>query len=565
MLETKEIKTGIDIESVGTSYSIEEPADFHTNVDYSKYGETKRKLETRHISLMIIGQSIGVGLFVGVSSPLMTSGSLSLFLGFVIYAVFMIWVLMQCTGEMCSYLPIKGSFLHFAARFVDPALGFATTLIYLYTSCMFVCLEAVSVALVIKFWTDVNSGVFITICLVCYFFFNIYGVNWYGEIEFFSAMLKVLLIVGLMLFGLISMCGGNPKHDAYGFQNWKEGGLFRPYLKEGSLGNFLGWWNVFIFAALACGGPDLLAMVSGEIRNPRKNIALASKNAYIRIYLFYFGGIFFMNTLCSSTNPGLEDAIKKGQAGAAASPWVIGIRNVGVHGLDSLVNALIMSSGFSCGNAFFYGATRTAYSAGLAGYLPRFFCKCLKNGAPIYCVVFTSLISCFAYLSISNSTANVFNWFVNLSTTGILCTYICMWITYFKFRIALKAQGVDINSDSYPYFKVAKWLTPFTYFGFFINVMVLLCNGFWIFFPGQFTVANLFTSYFAPVLFVFLFIFWKIFKKTKYRSGLEADITSGKKEIDEEELLDIEYEENHPRKTGFWYNVWYKFSDFCFN
>ena len=49
---------------------------------------------------------------------------------------------MQAIGEMCSYLPIKGSFFHFSARYVDPALGFASSLIYTYTALMFVCIEA---------------------------------------------------------------------------------------------------------------------------------------------------------------------------------------------------------------------------------------------------------------------------------------------------------------------------------------------------------------------------------------------------------------------------------------
>ncbi|KAK6464819.1 proline-specific permease [Scheffersomyces coipomensis] len=569
-LDKKYDSSIIDVAQVG---SIEDHViasgykDFNDKLDIAKYGETKRKLSSRHVSLMIIGQSIGSGLFIGLSSPLMTSGSLSLLTGFIFWAVLVIWVLMQCIGEMCSYLPIKGSFLHFSARFVDPALGFAVTLIYLYASCMFICLEATAFSSTVKFWTGdkYNPGIFITVCLVCYFFFNIYGVNWYGEIEFFSSMLKVLLIVGLMLFALISMCGGNPQHNAYGFQHWKEGGLARAYLVKGSTGKFLGWWNVLIYAAFSCGGPDLLALVSGEMRNPRKNVALASRRAYIRIYLFYFGGIFFMNTLCSSINPTLLAAAVNGSVGAAASPWVIGIKEVGVHGLDSLVNALIMSSVFSCGNAFFYGSTRTAYSAALAGYLPRVFSRCLKNGCPIYCVVLTSLISCLAFLSISNSTAVVFNWFINLATTGLLCAYICMWLSYFKFRRGLKAQGIDINSDSYPYFRATKFIMPLAYFGFFINVIVLIFNGFWIFFPGQFNVANLFTSYFAPVFFICLYVFWKVLKRTKIRTDDEVDLTTGKQEIDDEEVIELEYESNHVRKTGIVFKIWYAIADFCFN
>lgn len=540
--------------------------DFNDKLDREKYGETKRKLSSRHVSLMIIGQSIGTGLFIGLSGPLMKSGLLSLFIGFLFWAILCIWPLMQCVGEMCSYLPIKGTYIHFCARWVDPALGFACSLIYLYTSLMFICVEVVAFASVISYWTDASPAIFITVGIVLILFFNVFGVNWYGEIEFYSSMLKVLLIVGLMLFGLIAMCGGNPQHHAFGFQHWSEGGLMKEYLTTGTTGRFLGWWNVLIYAAFACGGPDLLGMIAGEISRPRKNIAIAAKRSYIRIYLFYFGGIFFMNSLCASNNEALIGATASGASGAAASPWVIGVQSVGVRGLDSLVNAVVMTAAWSCGNGFCYGATRCAYSASLAGYLPRFFSKCLKNGAPIYCILFAVAISCLSYLSVSNSTAEVFNWFINLATTGMLCTYLCIWWCYFKFRSSMKAQGIDMNSEDYPYFKASKFVHPYmTYFGCFINIIVLFFNGFWIFFPGQFSVSNLFTSYFAPVFFIVLFIFWKVFRKTHFRNNSEADIHTGLEEINLEEEADIQFELSQPRKSGRLYKIYYKVADVLFN
>lgn len=565
----KGIDLSVDVERVGSvdrHYISTGFEDFNDKLDVEKYGTTKRKLSSRHVSLMIIGQSIGTGLFIGLKTPLMDAGSLSLFLGFLTWACLMVWPLMLAVGEMCSYLPIKGSFLHFAARWIDPALGFACTMIYLYTCLMFICVEAVAFASVIGYWTDINPGVFITIALVSILLFNVMAVNWYGEIEFVSSMLKVLLIVGLMIFALISMCGGNPKHDAYGFQHWKEGGLFRAYLVPGATGKFLGYWSTMVYAAFACGGADILAMVSGEISQPRKNLGLAAKRSYIRIYLFYFGGIFFMNTLCSSIDPALIAATESGASGAAASPWVIGIKNVGVHGLDSLVNAVIMSSAWSCGNGFMFAACRTAYSAGLAGYLPRFFSKCLKNGCPIFCVIGSILIGCLSYLSISNSTSTVFDWFINLATTGLLCTYLCMWWCYFKFRKAIAAQGKTEEYKAGNYYFMPSFVHPYmTYFGVFLNACVLFFNGFWIFFPGQFSVANLFTSYFAPVFFVCLFLGWKFFKKTHFRTDEEADITTGKQEIDEEEAEEKEYLDSIPKKNGLIFKIWYKIADFCFN
>lgn len=566
---TEDIEQFADGDDSSHSYDSEKAIttnfnDFNDEFAPTKYGTTKRKLNSRHVGLMIIGQSIGSGLFIGLSTPLVTSGSLALFTGFIFYAVFVIWPLMQCVAEMCSFLPIKGSFLHYTARFVDPALGFACTIIYLYTSLMFVALEATAFAGIIGFWSTVNPGVWITVALVTIFFFNVFGVNWYGEIEFFASITKVLLIVGLMMFSLISMCGGNPKHDAYGFENWPKGGLVKEYLTTGTTGRFLAWYNTFLYAAFSCGGPDLLALISGEVSRPRTNIPMAGRRAYIRIYIFYLGGLFFMNSICASTDPTLLDARASGKVGAAASPWVIGIKNVGVNGLDSLVNLVIALAAWSCGNGFMYGATRTAYAASLAGYLPRFFSKCLKNGCPIYCVIGSILISCLAYLSVSKSTAQVFNWLINLSTTGLLCAYLSMFWSYFKFKNAFKAQGYNYETDSK--YKPAFFVHPYmTYFACFLSLVILVFNGFWIFFPGQFSVANLFTSYFAPVFFILLFIFWKIFKKTKFRSDLEADITTGKQEIDDEEAIEeAEYAARHIRKGYFWtpFNL---VCDFCFN
>lgn len=555
----------VDIEQVGspTRHVIASgAADFHDKLDVEKYGSTQRKLSPRHVSLLIIGQSIGTGLYIGLKNPLMTLGSLSLFLGFVCWAVTMVWPLMMAVGEMCLYLPIKGSFLHFAARWLDPAMGFAVTIIYLYTCLMYLCVEVVAFASVISFWTDASPAIFITIGLVTILFFNVFGVNWYGEIEFCSSILKVILIVGLMLFSLIAMCGGNPNGDAFGFRNWSEGGLFREFLVSGNTGKFLGFWNVLIYAAFACGGADMLGMIAGEVAQPRKNIALAAKRTYIRIYLFYIGGVFFLNTLCSSVNPDL--VANASLAGAASSPWVIGIKSVGVTGLDSVVNAVVMTSAWSCGNGFTYGAARSAYSAALAGYIPRIFSYCLKNGCPIVSVLACMLVGTLAYMSCSEASNTVFNWFINLSTTGLLTTYLVMWGCYFKFRKAVVAQSADQVDDKY--FKVPKLMSPWLcYWAAFFNFLVLLFNGFWVFFPGQMSAANLFTSYFAPIFFGILYVGWKFIKKTHWRSALEADITTGKAEIDEEEALEKEYLDSLPKREGKIWKILNKIGDILFN
>lgn len=62
--------------------------------------------------------------------------------------------------------------------------------------------------------------------------------RWYGESEFFFASCKVILLVGLMMITFVTMVGGNPKHDAYGFRNWTNGNAMHSYYADGATGRF---------------------------------------------------------------------------------------------------------------------------------------------------------------------------------------------------------------------------------------------------------------------------------------------------------------------------------------
>ncbi|ODQ81878.1 hypothetical protein BABINDRAFT_112597 [Babjeviella inositovora NRRL Y-12698] len=218
-----------------------------------------------------------------------------------------------------------------------------------------------------------------------------------------------------------------------------------------------------------------------------------------------------MNCLCASNNAGLLKARAEGIAGAGSSPWVIGVKDVGVHELDSHINVCIMMAAWSYGNAFTYTTTRVLYSASLASFSPKFMATCLPNGSSIYCVGFSILIRCLSYLSVSDTTAVVFNWFVNLATTRLLCIYFVVYLTYFQFHRAFKEQGF---TEADAYYKAPFNCQPYaSYFGCLMVVFSLIFNGFWVLFPGKFTVADLFTCYFCQVFFCDVLLFLEVFEK----------------------------------------------------
>lgn len=43
----------------------------------------------------------------------------------------MVYGMMVALGEMATLFPVAGAFTHYATRFVDPALGFVSTLLHM--------------------------------------------------------------------------------------------------------------------------------------------------------------------------------------------------------------------------------------------------------------------------------------------------------------------------------------------------------------------------------------------------------------------------------------------------
>lgn len=162
----------------------------------------------------------------------------------------------------------------------------------------------------------------------------------YGEAEFWLSGGKVILIFSLFFFTFITMVGGNPKHDAYGFTNWKHGGAFREYITTGDLGRFEGFLGGLTSAVFTVVGPEYISIVAAEAARPRIYIKAAFKMVYVRFGIFFIGGALAVGIVCNSRDPQLEEIVTGGSNGSAgASPYVIAMNNLGVTVFPHIVNA----------------------------------------------------------------------------------------------------------------------------------------------------------------------------------------------------------------------------------
>lgn len=243
---------------------------------------------------------------------------------------------------------------------------------------------------------------------------NVFAVKWYGESEFWLSLGKVLLIVGLILYTFITMLGGNPIGDRFGFRYWQNPGAFAELYKEGNLGRFLGFLQCLIQASFTIAGPDYVSMAAGEAENPRVVMPRAYNAVFYRLTAFFVLGSLAVGILVPYDDPTMKAAFERSLPGAAASPYVISMDRLKIPVLPHIVNAMVLTAAFSAGNSYVYCASRSLYGLALDGKAPRFLTKCTKSGVPIYCVGIVLLIALLSFLQVSNSAVVVLNWFVGL-------------------------------------------------------------------------------------------------------------------------------------------------------
>ena len=366
---------------------------------------------------------------------------------------------------------------------------------------------------------------------------NIFAVKWYGESEFWLSLGKVILIIGLIFYTFITMLGGNPLGDRYGFRHWQNPGSFAEYYSTGDLGRWLGFLACLIQASFTIAGPDYVAMSAGEAENPRKVLPSAFKATFYRLAGFFVLGSLCVGIVIPHNDEDLKNSIETGESGAAGSPYVISMDRLNIPILPHIVNALILTAAFSAGNSYVYCASRSLYGLALEGKAPKFMTRCTRNGVPIYCVGLVMLIALLSFLQVSNSASVVLNWFVSLVTASQLLNFAAIAFTYTRFKKALEAQG--ISRDILPF--KSMWQPFLAWYAFTGTIIMAFVGGYTVFLPGRWNIPSFFFSYTMIGVVPVLYIGWKVIKRTKFLKPTEVDLL---KDLDEIE----EYERNYVPK-----------------
>ncbi|CAK1364308.1 Dicarboxylic amino acid permease [Cercospora beticola] len=516
-----------------------------------------RGLQARQVTMIAIGGAIGTGLIIGTGTALANTGPASILISYSIIGL-LVYVVMAALGEMATWLPAAGGFAVYADRFVDPALGFSLGYTYWFKYIITTPNQLTAAALVIQYWVSadrVNPGVWITVFLVIIITINFLGIKYFGELEFWLSSIKVVVILGLILFSLIMACGG-ADGDVRGFRYWDNPGAFKEYVGTGATGRFTAVWQSMVTAVFAYLGTELVGVTVGEAQNPRKNIPRAIKLTFWRICVFYILSVLFLGMIIPYNSEFLLQA-KGSKTSAAASPFVAAIRSASIPSLPGILNACILIFVFSAANSDLYIASRTLHGLAIKKHAPELFARTNRRGVPYYALGLSSLICCIAYMNVSTASTTVFGYFVNLVSIFGLLTWISILVSHIYFVKARRAQGVPDDSA------LLLYRSPFglwgSYFALAFCCLIALTKNFTVFVPspetyGSFDYKNFITGYLGIPLYLIMIIGWKYIKGTKQAKPEEADIWTGKDVIDadEQEWLAKEAADRANGKNGNW-------------
>jgi len=429
-----------------------------------------------------------------------------------------------------------------AGKWVDEAFGFAVGWNYFFYVAILIPYEITALSSVLGFWwDDVPLAAVCGICIALYALINIFAVQWYGETEFWLSIGKILLIFIVYSFTLVTMCGGNPQHEAYGFSHWNDPAPFKEYIHTGDLGRFQGLLaGVFLAGGVIC-GPEFISMVAGEARSPRKDMSIAFKTMYWRFTVFFLCGALAVGIVLPANDPNLTAVWdgSGGKSGAGSSPYVIAMSNMNIQGLPHLCNFLLCTSIFSAGNSYVYCATRSLYGLALSGHAPKFLRQVTRHGIPIWCFLIAIAFSCLSFLQISSGSGVVLTWLVYIITAAQQLDYIYMCITYLFFKRALKVQGIDRKTLPY-----VGWNTTFcAYWGLGGCLFVVIMQGYQVFYPSLWDVGDFFSWYCMLIVAVVFYPGWKLIKRTRLIKPKDADLVWERPVIDAYEATLIEKKE----------------------
>ena len=397
----------------------------------------RRGLGKAQIVMIGLGGAIGTGLFMGSGLAVGYAGPAVI----VSYALagFVALVMVFSLSEMAVVHPTAGSFGTYAETYLNPWAGFVVRYTYWISQAIAVGGEAVAAGLYMQYWfPQVPVWMWaLGFCLVL-LYLNSRSVGNFGTVESWLALIKVVAIVLFIILGLARIVGIG--HPAVGLHNLT--GLPGGFLPKG----VAGLWMAVTVGIFSFTGIEVIAVTSGETKNPEVAIPAALRTMVWRLFLFYVLSVAVIVTII----PWMETGVKV----VAQSPFVTVFQHSGVRDAAGIMNFVVISAALSSMNTDVYLCSRMLFSLSRGGYAPRQFGTLSSRGSPVPAILVSGV---FVLLSAAASifTPNAYGALFGVALFAAIIVWMFILISHLSFRRRRGNAPLPVRMPFFPWMQYA--------------------------------------------------------------------------------------------------------------
>ena len=381
----------------------------------------KRNLSSRHIQMIALGGAIGTGLFYGSSAAIQLAGP-SILLAYLVGGT-IVFLIVRALGEMSVAEPVSGAFSFYAYKHWSRRAGFVAGWNYWFTYIAVAMAELEAVGEFVNYWLPgVPKWVTAAFFLVVITATNLLSVKVFGETEFWLSLIKVLAVVGMIVFGVVIVVLGlkTPSADVTpSFSHLFDQGGFFP-------NGVTGFLLALVVVAFSFGGTELVGVTAGEAENPEKTIPQAINQVILRILIFYVGALaVIMAVIPWFTIDG------------SMSPFVQIFDTLGIASAAHILNFVVIVAAASVYNSSLYANGRMLYTLSQQGNAPTYLQKMSSSGQPWAAILTSSIVTVAAVFVVMVWPDFAFTFLMGLATFAVAASWFMITMTEYKFRRGL--------------------------------------------------------------------------------------------------------------------------------
>lgn len=384
--------------------------------------QLKRGLKNRHIQLIALGGAIGTGLFLGIAQTIKMAGP-SVILGYSIGG-FIAFLIMRQLGEMVVEEPVAGSFSHFAYKYWGNFAGFASGWNYWVLYVLVAMAELTAVGIYVQYWfPDIPTWVSAAVFFLAINAINLANVKVYGEMEFWFAIIKVVAIIGMIVFGAWLLLSGHAGPEATVTNLWEQGGFF----PNGIMGLVMAM-AVIMFSF---GGLELVGITAAEADNPEKSIPKATNQVIYRILIFYIGSLSILLSLYPWSK-----VVEGG------SPFVMIFHELDSNVVATILNIVVLTAALSVYNSCVYCNSRMLFGLAKQGNGPKALLKVDARGVPVVAIGLSAAATLLCVLINYVMPGKAFELLMALVVSALVINWAMISLAHLRFRAAKNREGV---------------------------------------------------------------------------------------------------------------------------